>query len=161
MADPSFIRPTAFPRLDDLSLPILCEDHNETQYKRHDFSFATNYIPCPRGRDALLEDYSQFIAAYTVECEVTFQYALRTQLYDEVEPKTIQARTIDTETLSDHGDIKDYTFNIMHPEEGRFDFGLEVVAVVDNFISTEIPPLLDCVSILRFASISRSAVYLT
>lgn len=150
MADSSIIRPTAFPRLDDLSSPVLFEDRNETQYKRHNFSFATDHIPCPRGRDALLKGYSRFVASYAGECEVAFQYALRTQLYDAVEPRIIQARTVDPEIWLDHEDIKDYVFDTVHPEEGNttiFDFGFEIIADVDNFASIEAPPLLHCVSI--------------
>jgi len=149
MADSSIIRPTAFPRLDNLLSSVQHEGNDEVQYKQRDFSFTTHHVPCPRGRDALLEDYSQFIAFYTGECEVTYQYALRTQLYHAVEPQIIRARAMDTEVLSDHKTNNDYTFDIIHPEEGdttSFDFGLEIVADVDNFISTEAPPLLNCVS---------------
>lgn len=149
MADPLIIRPTVFPRLDDLSSPVLREDNDEIQYKRHDFSFATNHIPCPRGRNALLKDYSRFIASYTGECEVSFQHSLRTKLLDVVEPQTIQARAIDTGAFPDHEEIDDHTFRIIHPEEGdttTFDFGLEIIADVDNFMSREASPLLHCVS---------------
>ena len=149
MAEPSDIRPTAFPRLDNLLSSVQHEGNDEVQYKQRDFSFATNHVPCPRGRDALLKDYSEFIAFYTGECEVAYQYALRTQIHHAVEPQIIQARAMDTEILSDHKTNKDYTLGIIQPEEGHttsFDFGLEIVADVDNFISTEAPPLLNCVS---------------
>jgi len=61
---------------------------------------------------------------------------------------------MDTEVLSDHKTNNDYTFDIIHLEDGditSLDFGLEIVADVDNFISTEAPPLLNCVSMTVFA----------
>jgi len=150
MSDTSNIQPTVFPRLDNLSSSVQSEANDEVQYKQRHFSFATNHVPCPRGKDALLKDYCQFIAFYTGECEVAYQYALRTQTHHAVEPQIIQARKIDTEILSGHKTNNDYTFEIIHPEEEdtvSFDFGFEIVADVDNFISTEAPPLLNCVSI--------------
>lgn len=149
MADSSIIRPTSFPKLDNLLSYVQHQNNEEAQYKRRDFSFATNHVPCPRGRDALLKNYSQFIAFYTGECEVAYQYVLRTQLHHAVQPQIIQARAMDTEVLLDHKTNNDYTFDIIQPEERHttsFDFGLEIVADVDNFISTEAPALLNCVS---------------
>jgi len=154
MADPSIIWPTAIPRLDNLLSSVQHEDNDEAQHKRRDFSFATNHVPCPRGRDALLKDYSEFVAFYTGECEVAYQYALRTQLHHAVEPQIIQARAMDTEILSGHKTNNDYALDIIQPEEGdttSFGFGLEIVADVDNFISTEAPALLNCVSMFVLA----------
>ena len=151
MACSLITRPTVFPRLDDLLSPIQLDDNCDTRYKRFDFSFATNRVPCQRGRDALLKDYSRFIASYTGEGEVTFQYALRKQLQCAVESQVIQTRMIKPEGFSDHENMDDYTFNISHLKDGdtaSFDFGFEIVADVDNFISAGASPLLHCVSIL-------------
>jgi hypothetical protein len=150
MADSSIIQPTTFPRLDDLLSPIQHEDIDETQYKQREFSFAINHVPCPRGRDALLKSYSQFVASYTSESEVTFQYALRTELYHASESQVIQAKSATREMTSGHKQSDDYMFDIIqHKEEEttRFDFGLEIVADVDNFASAEAPALLSCVSL--------------
>jgi hypothetical protein len=151
MADSSIIQPTTFPRLDDLLSPIQHEDIDETQYKQREFSFAINHVPCPRGRDALLKSYSQFVASYTSESEVTFQYALRTQLHHTVQGQIIQARCIDEQDLAYYEGPDRCIFEIVqHKEEDpkRFDFGLELIADVDNFASVEAPPQLKCVSVL-------------
>jgi hypothetical protein len=150
MADSSIIQPTTFPRLSDLLSPIQHEDIDETRYKQRKFSFATNYVPCPKGREALLKSYSQFVATYTGESEVTFQYALRTALYHAFEPQVIQAKAFTGEISSEHEQPHDYMFDIIQHEEEdttNFDFGLEIIADVDNFTSADAPVLLSCVSV--------------
>jgi hypothetical protein len=153
MADSSIIQLTTFPRLSDLLSPIQHEDIDETRYKQRKFGFATNHVRCPKGRDALLKSYSQFVATYTGESEVTFQYALRTQLYHVFEPQVIQAKAFTGKISSEHEQPHDYMFDIIQHEEAdttNFDFGLEIIADVDNFASAEAPVLLSCVSLPSF-----------
>ncbi|KAI4761094.1 acetyl-CoA synthetase-like protein [Aureobasidium sp. EXF-3400] len=153
MADSSIIQPTTFPRLSDLLSPIQHEDIDETRYKQRKFSFATNYVPCPKGREALLKSYSQFVATYTGESEVTFQYALRTALYHAFEPQVIQAKAFTGEISSEHEQPHDYMFDIIQHEEEdttNFDFGLEIIADVDSFSSAEAPALLSCPFVVQY-----------
>ncbi|KAI4745378.1 acetyl-CoA synthetase-like protein [Aureobasidium sp. EXF-12298] len=153
MADSSIIQPTTFPRLNDLLSPIQHEDIDEAQYKQREFSFASNHVPCPKGRDALLKSYSQFVASYTGESEVTFQYALRTQLYHAFEPQVHQAKAFTGNISSEHEQPHDYMFDIIqHDEEDttNFDFGFEIIADVDNFASAETPALLSCPFVVQY-----------
>lgn len=145
------IQPPVFPRLHDLVSSVPRENNGETTLKQLDFSFATNHVALPRGRDDLLASYSQFIASYTGDSEVTFQYALRTQLHHTVQGQIIQARCIDEQDLAYYEGPDRCIFEIVqHKEEDpkRFDFGLELIADVDNFASVEAPPQLECVSVL-------------
>lgn len=154
MASSSIIQPTAFPRLDDLWTPNQREHNDQTAYKRLDHSFTTNQKACPRGRDDLLKSYSQFIASYTGQSEITFQYALRTEIHKPVEPHVIQCKTFDESAVSGSDLTDDYVLDLVqhsqHQEDTKaFDFGLEIIADVDNFDSTEAPLLLSSVSIIR------------
>jgi hypothetical protein len=146
----SIIQPTIFPRLDDRVSHIPREHNKEITFRRRDFSFATNHVGFPRGRDDLLESYSRFIATYTGRCEVAFQYVLRTQLHQTIGTQTIQARNIEGElSLDDEGSDAYFIDVLQHEEEDTmsYDFGLELIADVDNFASVEVPPQLNCVSI--------------
>ncbi|KAG9602741.1 acetyl-CoA synthetase-like protein, partial [Aureobasidium melanogenum] len=136
MASSSIIQPTAFPRLDDLWTPIQREHNDQTAYKRLDFSFTTNQEAHPRGREDLLKSYSQFIASYTGQSEVTFQ-------------------TFDGSAVSGSDMTDDYLLDLVqhtqHQEDTKaFDFGLEIIADVDNFDSTEAPVLLSCSFLVQY-----------
>lgn len=154
MASSSIIQPTAFPRLDILCSPLQRESNSQKAYKRLAFSFTTAQDAHPKGRDDLLKSYSQFIASYTGQSEITFQYVLRTQLYKPVEPQIFQSRTYDEQAISDSDRTHDYVLDLVHHIQQQtqttttFDFGLEIVADVDHFLSAEAPALLSCVSII-------------
>lgn len=154
MANSSILQPTAFPRLDDLYSSDEREQNGQTTYKTLAFSFTTNWEARPKGRDDLLTSYSQFITSYTGQSDVTFQYALRTQLYKPVEPETFQFRTSNEQAVSDNELTDDYVLDLSQHTQYQtedtmtFDFGLEIVADVDRFSSAEVPALLNCVSIL-------------
>lgn len=152
MASSSTIQPTTFPRLDDLWSPARHEHNDQTAYKRLDLSFTKHQKARPRGKGDLLKSYSRFIAIYTGQSEVTFQYALRTEIHKPVEPHVIQCRTFDESAVSGSDMTDDYVLDLVqhtqHQEDTKaFDFGLEIIADVNNFDSTEAPTLLNCVSI--------------
>ncbi|KAG9613762.1 acetyl-CoA synthetase-like protein, partial [Aureobasidium melanogenum] len=136
MASSSIIQSTAFPRLDDLWTPIQREHNDQTAYKRLDFSFSSNQKACPRGKDDLLKSYSQFIASYTGQSEITFQ-------------------TLDANAVSGPDMTDDYVLDLVqhsqHQEDTKtFDFGLEIIADVDNFESTEAPVILSCPFLVQY-----------
>jgi hypothetical protein len=150
MAVSSIIQPTVFPTLDDLVSSVPREHSNETTFRTRGFSFATNHVAFPRGRDDLLKSYSRFIASYTGRCEVAFQYVLRIQLHHTVQAHIIQAGKFEEELFSDDGRSDGYFIDVLQHEEEdttSFDFGFELMADVDNFASIKASPQLNCVSI--------------
>ncbi|KAI4839864.1 acetyl-CoA synthetase-like protein [Aureobasidium sp. EXF-8845] len=150
MAVSSIIQPTVFPTLDDRVSPIQRKHRNETTSRKRDLSFTANHIAFPRGRDDLLESYSRFIASYTGRRGVAFQYVLRTQLYHAIESQAIQARRIEEEPPSDDERSDAYIIDVLqHGQDDTtsYDFGLELIADVNNFASVEAPSQLHCVSI--------------
>lgn len=151
MASSSIIQHTAFPRLDDLFSATERERNGQTTHKKLAFSFTTNWEARPKCREDILRSYSHFIASYTGQSEITFQYALRTQIQKSVEPHIVRLRTSDDDAASCSDTTDDYVLDsINHSQEEdmqAFDFGLEIVADVNNFESAEAPALLSCVSI--------------
>lgn len=150
MADSSLdSRPTVFPRFDTLATPARRERNDNRQCSRRAFYYATNPVARPKSRDALLQSYTQFITSYTGESEVTFQYALRTRLDKPLESQIVQAKILNGQTVSEIEQTDDCVLDVVQPHEDvteAFDFGLEILADVDNFDSAKAPTLLDCVS---------------
>lgn len=152
MADsPLNIQPTVFPRFDSLVAPVQRERNDKRQYSRRAFYYATNPIARPKSRDYLIKSYSQFITSYTGDLKIAFQYALRTRLDKPLESQIIQAKILGGQTVSETEQTDDCVFEKFHHNQDdpeTFDFGIEILADVDNFDSTRVPTLLDCVSIL-------------
>lgn len=146
----SLVRPTAFPRLDTL-------DHSHSpaavvprQLKQQRFEFHSNISAAPRSRIALLHGYSRFIAAFTGDTEVCFQFSLRQQLNAESTLEVVEAEILDEQELSRYNkriskcvsNLKPYTAPAAEP----FGFGLELLLDPENLDSTHTSPELDCVS---------------
>ncbi|THZ23114.1 acetyl-CoA synthetase-like protein [Aureobasidium pullulans] len=154
MADsPLDSRPTVFPRFDTLATPARRERNGKRQCGRRAFYYATNPVARPKSRDALLQSYTQFITSYTGESEVTFQYALRTRLEKPLESQIIQAKILNGQTVSEIEQTDDCVLGVFQPHEDgteAFDFGLEILADVDNFNSAKAPTLLDCPFLVQY-----------
>lgn len=147
------IQPTAFPRLDTLAtaLPQDGSRHERQQrLHRRQFSYASDPATRPKGKTALLQDYARFIASFTGESEVCFQFALRNDFQAVATPEIVQASLLETSSDTNHKgrDEHDCMLDIdrQRKSDGQFDFGLEMLADPDDFDSISISPTLDCVS---------------
>lgn len=131
----SNVRPTAFPRLDTLSADTGTRGLSPI-YQRREYSYVSNLKSQPRGRTGILEGYSRFVAALTGEEEVCFQFVLRNDFAASASREVVTAGV-----SKDAVDI-----NRRLDDDEQCDFGLELLADLDHFDSTE-SVLLDCVSV--------------
>ncbi|KAI5242094.1 acetyl-CoA synthetase-like protein [Aureobasidium subglaciale] len=151
MAESLIVQPTRFPRFDTFAASR--EGQNErSEHRTRDFSFATNGVPRPSSKDALIQSYSEFLASYTGQHAVAYQYTLRTNLDKPSEVQIIQAKTVEESTVPVIEKICRHAFiTTDYTNEGDeiFDFGLELLADVDQFESIKSSSFLDCVSTIH------------
>lgn len=131
------IGPTAFPRLDTLSANRGPRRQHPI-YRRREQSYANNLKEQPRGKTGLLQGFSRFIAALTGEEEVCFKFIIRNDYVVSSAPEIVAA-----EVSRDSIEIDQQQQTLDNVE--HFDFGLELLADLDNFDYNE-SLQLDCVS---------------
>ncbi|KAI5198753.1 acetyl-CoA synthetase-like protein [Aureobasidium subglaciale] len=158
MAESLIIQPTRFPRFDTFAVPR--EEHNErSDYRTRDFSFATSGVSRPRSKDALIQSYSEFLTSYTGQHEVAYQYTLRTSLDKPSEVQIIQAKTVEESTVPAIERPCCFAFNTSeHTNRGEeaFDFGLELLADIDQFESAKSSSSLDCPFLVQYHAMEMS-----
>lgn len=152
MTSPSTpIRPTPFPRLDTLSTDLRQAQDDRSlkrQYQRRQHSYASNVAAQPKGKTALLQDFSRFVASFTGEAEVCYQFALRTS--SVVKPDIVQAAVVayTNDETSDDGQTQECLLDVGRSSTDGldFDFGFELLADPDVFDSINLAPTLTAVS---------------
>ncbi|KAI5245430.1 acetyl-CoA synthetase-like protein [Aureobasidium subglaciale] len=158
MAESLIIQPTIFPRFDTFAASR--EGRNEqSEHRTQDFSFATNGVPRPRSKDALIQSYSEFLTSYTGQHAIAYQYTLRTNLDKPSEVQIIQAKTSEMITVPEVGRTCNYasmTSKHTNRSEETFDFGLELLADVNRFESTKSPSFLDCPFLVQYHAMEMS-----
>ena len=84
----STIRPTAFPRFDTLSADprqVSLREDGAPEYRRRQYSYAHDVSAQPKGRNALLQSYSRFIASFTGESEDPLLERVDAEVWSAVE----------------------------------------------------------------------------
>ncbi|KAI5361486.1 Putative AMP-dependent synthetase/ligase, Condensation domain, phosphopantetheine binding ACP [Septoria linicola] len=163
MASPNpLARPTAFPRLDTL-------DHSQSttavvpgQLQQQRFGYHSNVSAAPRSRTALLHGYSRFIAAFTGDTEVCFQFSFRQQLDTKPILEVVEAEILDEQEVCTYNkrvskcvsDLKPYTAPAAEP----FGFGFELLLDPENFDSTHTSPDLDCPFVVQYHATQLSII---
>ncbi|KAF2170493.1 hypothetical protein M409DRAFT_64212 [Zasmidium cellare ATCC 36951] len=164
---PLSIQPTLFPRLDTLAATI-SQDRSrpeaQQRYRRRQFSYASNPAAQPKGKAALLRDYSCFIASFTGDAEVCFQFALRNDLQAVAKPEIVHASVVDPQTAagneSSNGDGCIVETSPQRNVDVGFDFGLELFADPDNFECVLFSPNLDCPFVVQYHATELTLVLL-
>lgn len=142
----SAITPTTFPRLD--TSDSLRGTSDSSRFKRREFRYHSNADSAPRGKRALLQDYSRFVASFTGESEVCFRFALRSSLEADLPYETVEADVSESGAIGDNGEVVTEVALQIRPHvanDEHFDFGLELLADPDNFDTAHEAPILDCV----------------
>lgn len=148
----STIQPTAFPRFDTLSADsrqVSSREDGAPEYRRRQYSYARDISAQPKGRNALLQSYSRFIASFTGESEVCFQFALRSSLRDS-RPEIVQAAVIDRPRSGDGNSQNSSECTVdtapsKSPDHDTFGFGLELLADPDHFSTISESPIIQAV----------------
>lgn len=144
-------RPTPFPRLVTLSTALRQSQNGhaqQRQYQRRRYSYASNAAAQPTGKTALLQDFSKFVASFTGEAEVCYQFVLRTS--SVVTPEIVQASVVGdaNDASSDDGCASECVLDISRPSMDKLDFGFgfEVLADPEVFDSMGLVPTVKAVS---------------
>ncbi|KAK4496852.1 hypothetical protein PRZ48_011301 [Zasmidium cellare] len=165
-SSPHSIQPTAFPRLDTLSAAVPQEEsRHQTQqrYRRRQFSYASNPAAQPKGKAALLQDYSRFIASFTGDAEVCFQFALRNDLQAVAKPEIVHASVLDRSNAMEGSSTEEDCIVEIDQQQDvdvGFDFGLELLADPDNFDSISVLPTLHCPLVVQYHATELTLVLL-
>ncbi|KAK4611859.1 Nonribosomal peptide synthetase sidC [Fulvia fulva] len=164
MTSPSTpIRPTPFPRLDTLSTDLRQAQDDRSlkrQYQRRQHSYASNVAAQPKGKTALLQDFSRFVASFTGEAEVCYQFALRTS--SVVKPDIVQAAVVayTNDETSDDGQTQECLLDVGRSSTDGldFDFGFELLADPDVFDSINLAPTLTAPLVVQYHATQLSLV---
>lgn len=141
-------RPTNFPRLDTI------EQNNQTsvasrQTLRRQWTYHTNPAAAPKGKTALLRCYSRFIADFTGESEICFQFLLRENVERTSSPSVVEAEFHDrSQQQHEHDKGAECCLDVkeIDQSQGPFGFGLELLADLEQMDTLERAPQLNCVS---------------
>ncbi|CAK1363027.1 unnamed protein product [Cercospora beticola] len=155
-------RPTNFPRLDTI------EQNNHTsiasrQTLRRQWTYHTNPAAAPKGKTALLRCYSRFIADFTGESEVSFQFLLREHV-DRTSNSSVVEAEFDDRSQQQHENDKDSECCLDVKEtdqsQGPFGFGLELLADLEHMDTLNHAPQLDCPLVIQYhATLLTVVVY--
>ena len=139
---PANYTPTAFPRLDTLAHSPLKTWRRPGLYSKRQQAYV--HGSHPRSRTELLEQYSQFICAFTGESEICFAFRCRPT---SNEVTTFEAVTAILSGVGDHEKAPLLSSNHLETGDETFGYALELILDPEAFHTAETPPTSESVSI--------------
>lgn len=135
MAANKSILSTTFPRLDTLSTDA-SDIRRQSVFQRREHSYASTIQSQPCGKSGILRGYCRLVAALTGNEDVCFRFITR----NDYATAPLGSEIVVAE-------VTKYSVEICYrPHDGeQLDFGLELLADLDNFDHTD-SLCLDCVS---------------